>query len=113
MKSPLAWAAFFLSVGIWISNINRIPFLFIAAAAVFSLIATSTTVRKKAVSLVCLSAVFLFTGCLLFQAKQMLPAGHIKNFTGQDPKEVYVEGTVADEPIIGATFYAAGKRPLR
>ena len=112
MRSPLAWAAFFLSVGIWISNIIRIPFLFIASAAVFSLIAASAMIRKKAASLVWLSAVFLFTGCLLFQAKQMLPPGHLKNFTGPEPREVYAEGIVVDEPVTGETFYGGRKAVL-
>ncbi|MDD4879619.1 MAG: DNA internalization-related competence protein ComEC/Rec2 [Candidatus Omnitrophica bacterium] len=109
MRSPLAWAAFFLSLGIWISNIIRVPFLFIAAAAVFSLIAASAMIKKKAASLVCLSAAFLFIGCLLFQARQALPENHIKNFTETEPRELYMEGVVADDPVTGETFYGGKK----
>ena len=109
MRSPLAWVAFFLSLGIWISNIIRVPFLFLIAASVISLIAASAMIKKKAASLVWLSVAFLFIGCILFQARQMLPAGHIKNFTGHDPKEVYVEGIVVDEPVSGETFYGGRK----
>ena len=109
MRSPLAWVAFFLSLGIWISNIIRIPFLFIAAAAVFSLIVASAMIRKRTASLVWLSAAFLFTGCLLFQVRQMIPADHIKNFTAPEPKEAYAEGIVVDEPVTGETFYGGRK----
>jgi competence protein ComEC len=82
------------------------------AAVVFSLIAASTMIKKKAASLVCLSAALLFTGCILLQARQALPVNHIKNFTEPEPREVYAEGIVADDPVAGETFYGGKKMTL-
>ncbi|MDD5546579.1 MAG: DNA internalization-related competence protein ComEC/Rec2 [Candidatus Omnitrophica bacterium] len=82
------------------------------AAVVFFLIASSVTIRKNTTSLVCLSAALLFTGCILFQARQALPVNHIKNFTAPEPREVCAEGIVADDPVSGETFYGGKKVTL-
>lgn len=109
MRSPLVWVAFFLSLGIWISSNIRIPILFVLSAAVFSLVISSVAIRRRIPSFAALSAAFFFIGCLLFQARQILPADHIKNFTPAGPREVYLEGLVVDEPVIAKTFYGGKK----
>jgi len=64
-------------------------------------------IRRRLASVLWLSATFFFIGCLLFQAKQIFPADHIKNFVTAEPREVYIRGSVVDEPLIGETFYGA------
>jgi len=83
--------------------------LFVLSAAVFSLIISSVAIKRRIASFAALSAAFLFIGCLLFQARQILPADHIKNFTAEGPREVYLEGLVVDEPVIAKTFYGGKK----
>ena len=83
--------------------------MFVVSAAVFSLVVSSAAIRRKIPSFAALSAVFFFIGCLVFQARQIFPADHIKNFTTARPQEVYLEGLVVDEPIIGKTFYGGEK----
>lgn len=112
MRSPLVWILFLLSLGIWVSSVIRIPILFIISAAVFSLLISSLTIKRKLASLVWLSAAFFFIGGLFFQARQAFPSYHIKNFMTAEPQEIYVTGSVIDQPIISRTFYGAPKVSL-
>lgn len=102
---PLVWIAVFLSSGVWITNIIRIPVSFSLPAAAISLILSATAVKKKSLSFLLLSAAFFFIGCLLFAVHQIYPRDHIGNFTPSEPKEVYLEGAITDEPRLTATFY--------
>ncbi|HOX10313.1 MAG TPA: ComEC/Rec2 family competence protein, partial [Candidatus Omnitrophota bacterium] len=102
---PLAWIAVYLSAGIWISSIIRVPVLFSAVLAVFSLAISATFIKKAKFSFLALSAAFFFIGCMLFGASQALPAGHIRDFTPSYPEEALLEGDVADDPSVTKTFY--------
>ncbi|HPN65906.1 MAG TPA: DNA internalization-related competence protein ComEC/Rec2 [Candidatus Omnitrophota bacterium] len=103
---PLAWIAVFLSAGIWIASIIRVPALFSAGLAAFFLAISAAFIKKRAgASLAALFAAFLFIGCMLFGADRILPAGHISEFTPSRPEEAFIEGTVADDPSVTKTFY--------
>ncbi len=106
---PLVWIAAFLSSGIWIANIIRIPVSFSLPAAAISLILSATAVKKKFLSFLALSAAFFFIGCLFFAVHQIYPKDHIVNFTPSEPREVYLEGKVADEPRLTTAFYGESR----
>ncbi len=105
MNSPLAWLAVFLSAGIWISNFIRVPVLFFIVAAVIFMAAAAITIKKKITFLIFLSLIFFSVGCLLYQAAQIFPAYHIKNYVSKEPQEVYLEGVVLTEPQLSRTYY--------
>lgn len=109
MSSPLAWLAVFLSLGIWISSFIQIPVLFIAAAACLFILISFITIKKRASSLISLSATFFFVGCLLYQVGQFYPHYHIKNFAPKEPREVYLKGLIVNEPQSGKTSYGEPK----
>lgn len=102
---PLAWIAVYLSAGIWIASIIRIPVLFSAGLAVFFLAISAAFIKRSRVSFPALSAAFFFIGCMLFGATQILPAGHIRDLTPSHPEEVRIEGTITDDPSVAKTFY--------
>jgi competence protein ComEC len=52
---------------------------------------------------------FLLIGCLLYQARQVYPPGHIKNFTPEGPHEAYLEGIIVNEPQSERTSYGQPK----
>lgn len=102
---PLTWVALFLSTGIWITSVIRVPVLFSSALAALFLVVSAAVIKKKFASLLSLSAAFLFIGCILLGVNRSLPDGHIKYFTPSGPEEVCLEGTVTDEPSEAVTFY--------
>lgn len=83
--------------------------MFVVSASVISLVICSVAIRKKISSFVALSALFFFIGCLVLHARQIFPADHIKNFTTEEPQEIYLEGLIVDEPIIDKAFYGGEK----
>lgn len=102
---PLTWIAVFLSAGIWITSIIRIPVLFSAGSAILFIAVSFAVIKKRTASLVSLFAAFFFIGCVLLGVNRILPDNHIKNFTPVEPEEVRLEGTVSDEPSAAVTFY--------
>ncbi len=102
---PLTWIAVYLSAGIWIASIIRVPALFSAGLAAFFLAISAALIKRARVSFTALSTAFFFIGCMLFGANQILPSGHISEFTPSHPEEVLIEGTVADDPSVTRTYY--------
>jgi competence protein ComEC len=102
---PLTWIAVYLSAGIWIASIIRIPVLFSAWLTVLFLAISAALIKRAGASFLALSAAFFFIGCMLLGVNQALPAGHIRDFTPSHPEEVLLEGNVADDPSVTKTFY--------
>ena len=102
---PLTWIALFLSTGIWITSVIRVPVLFSSALAALFLAVSAAVIKKKLASFLSLSAAFFFIGCILLGVNCLLPDGHIRYFTPSGPEEVCLEGTVTDEPSEALTFY--------
>lgn len=109
MSSPLAWLAVFISLGIWIGSFIQIPISFIAGAAGLSILVSFFMMKRKISSLLTLSIAFLLIGCLLYQARQVYPPDHIKNFTPEEPHEAYLEGLIVNEPQADRTYYGQPK----
>ncbi|MFA5335440.1 MAG: DNA internalization-related competence protein ComEC/Rec2 [Candidatus Omnitrophota bacterium] len=106
---PLTWIALFLSAGIWITSVIRVPVLFSSVLAALFLAVSAAVIKKKLASFLSLSAAFFFIGCILIGVNRLLPDGHIRYFTPSGPEEVCLEGTVTDEPSEAVTFYGEPK----
>ena len=96
-------------MGIWIGSFIQIPISFVAAAAGLSILASFFMIRKRTSCLLALSMAFLLTGCLLYQARQIYPPDHIKNFTPEEPREAYLEALIVSEPQFESTSYGQPK----
>ncbi|MFH0772526.1 MAG: DNA internalization-related competence protein ComEC/Rec2 [Candidatus Omnitrophota bacterium] len=109
MNAPLAWLAVCVSLGIWTRNLIQIPVLFSLLISICFIPISLVTIKNKTASILSICVTAFFIGCLILSINQFFPPYHLKNFSFQKPREVYLSGIVISEPKIVPGYYGGEK----
>ncbi|MBU1086632.1 MAG: ComEC family competence protein [Candidatus Omnitrophica bacterium] len=98
LKRPLILICAFYIIGIFVSSVFYLNFLFSCCCLILSYLSAVFTVRKKALFIICLGLSCFFLGYCLYPQEQNLPRNHIANFTSYKGMPVQALGWIISDP---------------
>lgn len=111
-KRPMLYIAASFCVGISLSRLLDIPFLYLAAASLIFILLSLPFLKRKIISHIFLYLALASFGYAYQQNYNTLPINHISNFISDGGRAASIRGVVSDEPVKAKAFYGKERTAL-
>ena len=105
MKSPAAYLAVILSLGIWLSRSVSIPVLYSLTPGIILAVLAFIFIKNKTFSHLSLYLAIFFAGVSSYSAQAILPPDHISKIVSEDGQKIFLKGAISDDPVTQRTRY--------
>lgn len=105
VKRPVLYITIPLALGIALSGILKLPFIWSSIACAVLLVCALLFRRNNLLSHIALYLAIFFFGILYYQNSLILPGDHISRYASDSPAKAFLRGVISDDPEAGITPY--------